>query len=412
MLNKSSPDSDKNNSMKLIENMKIKMMRRFLRMSDDLHSKDFVVKCVANLDEFKEALSLLHDCYVKKGLMKPHPSGLRVMPHHLLPETNIMIVLHNGKVVATGTIVHRGLIKLPSYSAFSDKFSFYTEKEADSHEFSALAVHPEYRKRKNVLQLLLTKYYVHLMNLVYKKPYLLCAVHPKAGIFYKVLFNLDYEKKVIDHQSVDGAPAIFVKGDVAFQTIRNLHTDFRGDTEKTNFAFFMTSEDSRFIFPETNKIIFFDPIYYYKLTQEIYPYLLNNGIINMDLYKKVMVQVRHFLPVGDNVEYFYSNKRPYRGRSSLDVKDKNNNIIGRIDNMSINGLLVKLNKGVQLSGPNGIVSLFVEIDEKTTQLEAKIIRVDFTNDQINLGLQLVDTNKLIIGLTENVEKNIRERKIS
>lgn len=395
----------------MLNEMKIRFMRSLVRLPNESHSSEYTVKCVSTLEEFKGALNLLHDCYVQKGLMKPQPSRMRLMPHHLLPETNIMIVLHEGKIVATGSVVHRGLIKLPSYSAFSEKFSYYTANEVDSHEFSALAVDYNYRKKKNLMQIFLSKYYLHLLNKIYNNPYLLCAVHPKAKDFYKLFFNLDHDENIVSHESVDGAAALFVRGDVSLETIGKLSEYFHGNDEHSNFAKFIIADDKRFNFPNISKAVFFDPNYYYVLTQEIYPYLLKNGILSIDQFKKIMNQVCHFMPIGDNVSYFESD-RPYRSRSSLLVKDNENHEIGQIDNMSFNGLLIRLKKDVRLSSPNGILKLNTEWENKKFEFESKIIRLDLSGKLPSVGLQLLHSNPLIVELTKDLEMNLKNKKAS
>lgn len=153
------------------ESFLIRIFRLAFEMQEEVLSTDYQVKAVETEQEYFEALSLLHTCYVKKGLMAEDPRRIRLGIHHLLPETNIIIVKHRGVCVGTGTIIHRGDFPFPSHKAFAQEVDRTLSARPSVLEFSGLAVHPDFRSKGNLIQLLMIKFYYQLSNMIYENPH-------------------------------------------------------------------------------------------------------------------------------------------------------------------------------------------------------------------------------------------------
>jgi hypothetical protein len=70
----------------------------------DLHAAtgaDFVYELASSRGTLKTAFSLVHEVYVDAGLMKPHPSGMRITPYMLFPQAPVIVALLLDRMVGT-----------------------------------------------------------------------------------------------------------------------------------------------------------------------------------------------------------------------------------------------------------------------------------------------------------------------
>src|SRR5216110_2184420 len=61
----------------------------------------------------REAFALVHQAYVRAGLGKPNPLGLRVTPHQVLPTSQIFVGVVKDQVVSTVSLIGDGQLGLP-----------------------------------------------------------------------------------------------------------------------------------------------------------------------------------------------------------------------------------------------------------------------------------------------------------
>ncbi len=80
-----------------------------------------VIHAAQNRDQLEQALHLVHDVYVRAGHMLPHPSGIRIGPHHLLPQSRTFVAALEGEVVATLGLFPDSPCKLPLDCAFAQE---------------------------------------------------------------------------------------------------------------------------------------------------------------------------------------------------------------------------------------------------------------------------------------------------
>lgn len=130
------------------------------------------------------AFRLCHDAYVQAGLMLPHRSQLRIMPHHLLPTSTTFIAVQNGQVIATVSLIGDGQLGLPMECAYREEVAELRSPCRWLGEVSSLAsVHRQPRGQLDALGNLtrLLAQYAQRHGL----EHLLAAVHPKHARFYQ-----------------------------------------------------------------------------------------------------------------------------------------------------------------------------------------------------------------------------------
>jgi len=203
----------------------------------------FDLKVADSLDDVTAALSLVHDSYVELGLMAPHPSGLRLLPHHLLPETRILLALEQDEVVATLTLIPDTAYGLPLDEVYRERLAPSRGQGRRAAELSSLALAPRYR-RHDIL--------FHLIKLMHRCAEALAiddiwvVVAPKHGRFYQnvMLFEPAGELTYLD--KLNGAPGMLYRQDLRTIEARSrryfagagpesdLHTFFFGRGESSS----------------------------------------------------------------------------------------------------------------------------------------------------------------------------------
>ena len=87
-------------------------------------------------EELEACFRLLHDAYVRRGYMKPDPSGMRVTIYHALPTTTTLCALFDGKVVGTISLIRESAIGFPLQRIFD--LTSVRAKRGNIAEVSAL----------------------------------------------------------------------------------------------------------------------------------------------------------------------------------------------------------------------------------------------------------------------------------
>ena len=151
----------------------------------------YELKVTESQAEREAAFKLVHEAYVRAGLMARHAMGMRVMKHHLLDQTDVLVVKRHGKVV----LRERGLQVaevscLASDSALADKtqrFELFVE----------------------MIGLLFQTARFHGVDRV------LLAVHPRHAKVYQRMFGCELCSDVKEYAAVQGNPAVLCSHDFA-----------------------------------------------------------------------------------------------------------------------------------------------------------------------------------------------------
>lgn len=161
--------------------LRLPLLRRQMSFSEsDL--RGVVVKVVDSTDDALAASHILHRAYVRRGLVTPHASGLRVTPHAILPTTFTFVAIHEERYVGTLSLVGDGALGLPMDRIYSAELAAFRSERQRLAEVGSLAILPAFRK-KGIAWL--------LYRLMYETAHahgverLVAAVHPDARDIYQ-----------------------------------------------------------------------------------------------------------------------------------------------------------------------------------------------------------------------------------
>ena len=79
----------------------------------------YVMRVSETRGERESAFRLVHRAYREAGLTEDNPMQMRVMKHHLLDTTDVLVAKRNEDVCFTVSLVRDGLCGLPAESLFS-----------------------------------------------------------------------------------------------------------------------------------------------------------------------------------------------------------------------------------------------------------------------------------------------------
>lgn len=177
-------------------------------------------RCVMKVSETKEeraaAFELVHRLYYRTGLTADNSMGMRVMKHHLLDTTDVMVFKRDDQVEFTVTLVRDGLHGLPADSLFADQIDSMRAEGLHVAEVSCMASNCDDENKKQRFETL-----VKMMSLTSQAARrrgvdrLLLAVHPRHAKIYQRLFGCVACSGVQAYAAVEGSPAVLCMHDFA-----------------------------------------------------------------------------------------------------------------------------------------------------------------------------------------------------
>jgi GNAT superfamily N-acetyltransferase len=214
----------------LPERTRLSILRRQMGFAErDLEG--VVVKIADSPDEALAASHILHRAYVRRGLVVPHPSALRVTPHGILPTTYTFVAIRDGEYVGTLSLVGDGALGLPLSVIYGAEIDRYRRAGERLAEVGSLAVLPRFRKR-GIAWLLYRLMYETARSEGIDR--LVAAVHPEARDLYRaaLLFRTFGEERSYPGLNAS-ARAIAIE------------LDLRGAEQRFERAFGHLPEDTR-----------------------------------------------------------------------------------------------------------------------------------------------------------------------
>lgn len=391
---------------KLLQQMQLYLSRKLMPMPEEIYDNKYTVKMVETSREYFGALKLLHDSYVVKGLMAPDSRGIRITPHHLLPETHIMIVKSGEEIVGTGTIVHEHQVPFPSYKVYSQEIKKLVNGHNHLIELSSLAVHPDYRKKNNMIQILISKYYTHFVNQLYDRPYHICTAHPKALLFYRLMFNLRQSGEVINYDFVNNAKAAFIHGPIAISDLRKLEKDFSGKG-RDNFMNFFCSEDARLKFPKILPEFLVDKSWLEELVTNIYPTLLEDSDLLSAEHHQIISQVYSLFEIRDSrVLKFMETSRSYRLKSRIENSERGFKVM----NISDSGVLLAVPNLKVLENIQKGLSFKFSDEFGDDEFAGDLSRIEVMDNTVLVALRFNKPSLLVDSLKESFTR--KQKKIA
>ena len=188
--------------------------RRSLRMEPRPEAAKPNVKVADTVEEHEQAFRLLHEVYVEMGYMAPEASGIRVLPHHGLPETLVFLARDERVVLGTATLLFDGAFGLPMDELFREDLAPLRKAGRKLAEVSSLAVDSRFRllliddegHRRGLFWLLhqAVLYCAHRRGI----DHLCITVNPRHARFYRSLYFFESFGEVKPYDKVRGAPAV------------------------------------------------------------------------------------------------------------------------------------------------------------------------------------------------------------
>lgn len=165
-------------------------------------------KIAEDLDELKQAFTLVYRVYLKSGYAEENASGMLYTVYHLIPETRVFIAKSFRKVISTLTQIfdHR-LFGLPLDNIYRREVDKLRNEGRKVAELSSLATHETVRWRNLFMYLCRMMYWYSSYNGVQD---LCITVNPKHVFFYKNIFLFEVFGPEKLHPRVK-APAVLMR---------------------------------------------------------------------------------------------------------------------------------------------------------------------------------------------------------
>lgn len=165
-------------------------------------------RLAATLEERLAALRLVHDAYVRAGLIEPNAHGVRATPYHLLPTTTIFVAECEGqRVISTMSLVGDGELGLPMETVYAPEIDQRRMAGKRLAEVSCLAADPAQVGCG-------MEVFIHLCRLMtvfaISEGYdeLVIAVHPRHAKFYQRMLAFRIFGELREYPSVKDHPAV------------------------------------------------------------------------------------------------------------------------------------------------------------------------------------------------------------
>lgn len=272
--------------------IKHRLMRQLLDIKADLPFK-MEFKIAETQSELQQAFEILHDNYVQCSFMEPHPSGMRLNKYSLLPSTTTLIMIVEGSVVGTVSIITRTSIGLPLESRFN--IEEYIQPDEIVAEVSALAIHKDFSRGKAQLFLPICNYFYHFIREYMSIHKVFIAVNPSMADFYEgfLFFDKLTEKTEEKYEFANGAPAVGLCGDFNKIYIKMKQVYNHKSSKKNLFGYFIHNEIKEFSFPKRDFYKSTDPI----LTPEMINYFfVQKSDVLSSLNKNELMYLTQWFP--------------------------------------------------------------------------------------------------------------------
>jgi hypothetical protein len=157
--------------------------------------------------ELEQAFHLLYGSYVCAGLESPNELEMRLIRHHFLPTTDVMIAKDEGTTVSTASLIVDGELGLPAESMYGEEINALRRRGMRLGEVGCLADRRESPAR-----------FLHMLKQLSALlaqaavprgcDALIAATHPRHSRFYIRQLGFEQFGDVRDCPYVQGNPAV------------------------------------------------------------------------------------------------------------------------------------------------------------------------------------------------------------
>lgn len=184
---------------------------------------------------FEDACRLVHDAYVARGYMTPHPSGTRIGWHQSLPSTRVYVARDAGRVIATIALVPDSVHGVPCDALYPWELAAMRAGGERIAEVAAFAIDERHRTtgRETVRAL------IQAVAADVRRFTTLCiTVNPRHTRFYETRLGFERFGPVKSYGAVNGAPAVPLRLDVARAAVRlkSLHFQPAANDSRRRFV--------------------------------------------------------------------------------------------------------------------------------------------------------------------------------
>jgi hypothetical protein len=189
---------------------------RTAAIPQDSRNASHVMRVSENRAEREAAFMLVHRAYREAGLTDDNAMQMRVMKHHLLDTTDVLVAKRGDDVRFTVSLVRDGACGLPAESLFQQEVQAMREAGIKLAEVSCVASDCADDNKKQRFETLVKM--ISLTIHVARRrgtDRLLLAVHPRHAKLYQRMFGCVPCTDVKEYQAVRGNPAVLCIHDFA-----------------------------------------------------------------------------------------------------------------------------------------------------------------------------------------------------
>lgn len=159
------------------------------------------VRIANTVDEYVEAMKLVHDGYVNRGIMAPHGSRVRMTHYLALPSTTVFVALQRGEIAGTLSLVKDSSVGLPMQKIYGTEIQALRDLGRVPAEVGALCI--AQGRRGTGMSFLLYKAMFRAATTLLGVDDLVIAVHPDAADLYKATLRFEQIGPVRKYPALD-----------------------------------------------------------------------------------------------------------------------------------------------------------------------------------------------------------------
>lgn len=141
------------------------------------------VRVAESEEELEKAFHLLHDTYVREGLMSHRPSEMRILPQQLLPQSSVVVALWNKQIVAAVSLIRDNPLGLP----IEQNYSLQRQRKGGNclAEMSILAMDPLDEEMRPLISFPLLRFVFQYARKCFSIQSLVLEAGPASLRFYR-----------------------------------------------------------------------------------------------------------------------------------------------------------------------------------------------------------------------------------
>jgi hypothetical protein len=147
----------------------------------------------------------VYENYVESGLIESNPIRARVLRHHALSTTEVLVAKVRDEVIATASVIRDSALGLPIDSVYPAEIQMRRRRGIRLAEVSCLADRRGQTSRNTVNALMA---FIAQSAKLRGVDQLLIAVHPRHVKFYSRFLGFEVFGELRDYEAVRGNPAI------------------------------------------------------------------------------------------------------------------------------------------------------------------------------------------------------------